>query len=87
MTRRSLSLLAAGLLAMTLAASPAVAQPQPPTTAPPADSALIGLAVYSSDGQKLGAVTHAGMSGGQPAVRAEIGGFLGIGPSIVIIPA
>jgi hypothetical protein len=85
MVRRAL---AAGILAAAIAASPAMAQPAQPTPAPaPAEATLVGLAVYSSDGQRLGQVTHAGMSGNQPAVRAEIGNFLGIGPSAVIIPA
>jgi hypothetical protein len=77
--------LAAGILAAAIAASPAMAQPAQPSA--PAEATLVGLAVYSSDGQRLGQVTHAGMSGDQPAVRAEIGNFLGIGPSAVIIPA
>jgi hypothetical protein len=82
MVRRAL---AAGILAAALASSPAMAQPAPPPA--PAEATLVGLAVYSSDGQRLGQVTHAGMSGNQPAVRAEIGNFLGLGPSAVIITA
>jgi hypothetical protein len=77
---------AAVALSGAAAAGPVVAQPAP---APPAQSEqnLLGLAVFSSDGQKLGAVTQVGMSGAQQAVRAEIGGFLGLGPRSVIIPA
>ena len=68
------------------ATSPAIAQPaQPPSES--AEAALVGLAVYSSDGQKLGEVTHARMMGDQPVVRAEFGTFLGAGSVAVIIPA
>jgi len=46
---------------------------------------FVGLAVYTSDGEKIGQVTHVGLAGGKPAVRAELGG-LGLSPSLVIIP-
>lgn len=57
------------------------------TQSPPAQGevALVGLPVYSSDGQKLGEVTQVGTAHGQRAVQAEIGGFLGIGSSPVVI--
>ena len=51
-----------------------------------AQSPLIGLAVYTSDGEKIGQVTHVGLVGSEPAVRAELGGFLGLSPSLVVIP-
>lgn len=85
-------ILAAGLLAMALAAGPAVAQQsQPPPAEPPApqaetDKALIGLPVFSSDGQKLGEVVEVGMvTGGQQAIRTEMGAFLGLGSTPVVI--
>jgi len=55
--------LTAGVVAAAFAASsPIVAQPtQPPSAS--AEAPLIGLAVYSSDGQRLGEVTHASMDG------------------------
>src|SRR5262249_24199063 len=68
------------------ATSPVFAQPaQEPSRS--AEASLVGLAVYSSDGQRLGEVTHARLAGNQPVVRAEFGNVLGIGPVPVIIPA
>lgn len=83
--------LLAGALALALTAGQGLAQERPPTAQqerPPAAQmeALRGLPVYSSDGQKLGQITQVGMSGTQPAVRAEIGGFLDVGQSAVVIP-
>lgn len=85
------TLLAAGLLGAALAAAPASAQQSQPTP-PPAplaqpDSSLVGLPVYSSDGHKLGDVTEVGTFGGRRMLRAEIGTFLGMGSSPVLIPA
>jgi hypothetical protein len=79
-------LLVAGALALAGTATSALAQEkQPPATQP--EVTLIGLPVYSSDDQKLGLITEVGVSGAQRAVRAEIGGFLGIGSTPVVIPA
>jgi sporulation protein YlmC with PRC-barrel domain len=71
---------------------PPAAQPAPPTPqtqpeASPVDQSLIGLSVYSSDGQRLGEVAEVGMAGGTPAVRVEMGEFLGLGSSSVIVNA
>jgi len=77
--------LAAGLLAVGLMGTPSFAQQAQPPAAqvqPP----LVGLAVYSSDGEKLGQVTQVGTAEGKPAVRAELGGFLDVAPSLVLIP-
>ena len=77
---------AAAVIAAVLIATPTLAQ----QTQPPAvqtEHPLVGLAVYSSDGAKLGQVTQVGTAGGQPAVRAELGGFLDVAPSAVVIPA
>jgi hypothetical protein len=71
-----------GALALALAAAPSLAQEQPKAQM----ESLVGLAVYSSDGQKLGQITQVGLSGTQPAVRAEIGGFLDVQQSAVVIP-
>jgi hypothetical protein len=60
-------------------------QQQPPPAAE-AEASLVGLPVYSSDGQKLGEVTRVGTVGGQRILHAEIGTFLGLGPSPVLIP-
>jgi hypothetical protein len=73
-------------LATVLAGFPASAQQSPPPTTQPG-ATLVGLPVYSSDGQKLGEVTSASGIGSRPALRAEMGAFLGLGPSIVLIDA
>lgn len=87
------SRLAAGILASIVAAGFAAAQ-TPQTTQPTetqpgtrADAALVGLPVYSSDGQRLGQIAEVGSSSGQPAVRAEMEESLGIGTRSVIIVA
>jgi hypothetical protein len=79
------ALLVAAALALAGITSALAQEKQPPAAQP--EVTLVGLPVYSSDGQKLGAVTEVGLSGTQRAVRAEIGGFLGIGSSPVVIPA
>jgi PRC-barrel domain protein len=77
---------AAAVIAAGLTATPTLAQQgQPPAVQ--TEHELVGLAVYSSDGEKLGQVTQVGTAGGQPAVRAELGGFLDVAPSAVVIPA
>ena len=77
-------LLAVGVIAAVLAATPPVtAQPTQQSSAPE-ETALIGLSVYSSDGQKLGEVTQASMA--DNLLVADFGKFLGIGPTGVIIP-
>ncbi len=84
------SRLALGLLALALAAGSASAQQTPPAENQPgahADAALIGLPVYSSDGQRLGQIAEVGSSSGQPAVRAEMDEALGIGARSVVIVA
>src|SRR5262245_22440222 len=84
---------AAGIVVAALAATPTLAQqaqPSQPQAQPPVaqiEPEVVGLAVYSSDGEKLGQVTHVGTAAGQPAVRAELGGFLDVAPSAVVIPA
>ncbi len=50
------------------------------------DKAMIGLPVFSSDGQRLGQVTEVGeLPGGHQAIRAEMGEFLGIGSTHVVV--
>jgi sporulation protein YlmC with PRC-barrel domain len=91
------SILAAGTIAFAMATSISLAQ-QTPAPAPEApspdrpaaqklDPSFVGLAVYSSDGHKLGEVAEVGMAGNTPVVRAEMGEFLGLGASSVIINA
>jgi hypothetical protein len=50
------------------------------------DAWLVGLPLYSSDGKKLGQVTEVVAAAGQGAVRAEMGTFLGLGPTSILIP-
>ena len=69
------------VVAATLALSPAFAQQHSAQRKP----TLVGLPVYSSDGQKLGEVTEEGRTGGKATVRADMGTFFGSGPNIVLI--
>src|SRR5688572_1405188 len=79
-----LLLLACALATITtMSASAQQSQSAPAQT----ETELVGLPVYSSDGQKLGEVTQVGNSDGQVAVRAELGETLGIGSRSVVIPA
>jgi len=57
-------------------------------SAAPAKNPLIGLAVFSSDGSKLGSVQSidAGPDGKVKAIRFKTGGFLGFGGKLVEIP-
>lgn len=81
------SALIAAALALPFAASmPCSAQQEAPP-AEQSETGLVGLPVYSSDGEKLGEVMEVGTVAGQRALRAEIGAFLGMGPTPVLIPA
>ena len=53
----------------------------------PADATLVGLPIYSSDGQRLGQIAEVGSSRGQGAGRAsgDGGKFFGIGTRTVIM--
>ena len=57
-------------------------------TAPAKANPLIGLAVFSSDGSKLGTVhsVSAEPDGKVKAIRLKTGGFLGFGGKMVQIP-
>lgn len=71
---------------------PPKAVPQRPTdmsaTAPGKVNPLVGLAVFSSDGSKMGTVqsVSAGPDGSLKAIRFKTGGFLGFGGKLVAIP-
>src|SRR5262245_40473690 len=67
-------------------ASPA-ARPDKSATAPKANP-LIGLAVFSSDGSRLGTVqaVNAEPDGKVKAIHIKTGGFLGFGGKMVAIP-
>jgi sporulation protein YlmC with PRC-barrel domain len=68
------------------APTPAV-RPDKSVTAPKADP-LIGLAVFSSDGSRLGTVqeVNAEPGGKVMAIHIKTGGFLGFGGKMVAIP-
>ena len=77
------------LAAFTLPfAVPLLANAQQKKVAPAqqSDAWLVGLPLYSSDGKKLGQVTEVVTAAGQRAVRAEMGTFLGLGPTPILIP-
>src|SRR5262245_55968881 len=86
-------LLAAGALVAILAAAPLSAQQnqpqqgQPPRSQMEEGKAMVGRAVSSSGGQKLGEVVEVGLSGGQEAIRAKMGELLGLGSTAVVIGA
>ena len=79
------TLLTAAVIGLALPVVPVFAQQSPP--AAQSEVNLVGLPVYSSDGQKLGEVTRVGDVAGKRLLHAEIGEFLGLGPSPVLIPA
>lgn len=57
-------------------------------SAAPAKNPMIGLNIFSSDGNKLGSVqsVDAGPDGKVKAIRFKTGGFLGFGGKLVEIP-
>ena len=57
-------------------------------TAPAKVNPLVGLAVFSSDGSKIGTVqsVSAAPDGTVKAIRLKAGGFLGFGGKLVAIP-
>jgi hypothetical protein len=77
--------------ATPLAVLPALAQQSEaqqtePQRAEPGTSP-IGLPIYTSDGEHLGEVIQVISYGDKPALRAEIGSFLGLGVTTAVIPA
>jgi sporulation protein YlmC with PRC-barrel domain len=71
-------------VALALNIMPAMAQQTPPDTAQQ-ETSIIGLPIYSSDGEKLGEVTQVGLHEGQRAVVAQLEASLGEG-AMVLIP-
>jgi hypothetical protein len=73
---------------------PPATRPTPPApnnksaTAPAKANSLVGMAVFSADGSKLGAVqsVDAEPDGKVKAIRIKTGGFLGFGGKLVAIP-
>jgi hypothetical protein len=84
-TKLRSALLAAFILSF---AAPLLANAQQKKVGPAQQSNawLVGLPLYSSDGKKLGQVTEVVTAAGQSAVRAEMGTFLGLGPTSILIP-
>ena len=72
--------------AAPLVVMPALAQQTEMQSAEPSTSA-VGLPVYTSDGEHLGEVVQIISFGDKPALRAEIGSFLGLGTTTAVIPA
>ena len=64
------------------------AVPEMTVKTPIKGNALVGLAVFSSDGSKLGAVRSValGPDGNVRAIYLKTGGFLGFGGKVVAIP-
>jgi PRC-barrel domain len=78
--------LCSGVLAVLLATAPAMAQEkQEPSKGQP-EAALVGLPIFSSDGEKLGEIKQVVTEMGEKVALADMGTFLGMGPSTVIIP-
>jgi sporulation protein YlmC with PRC-barrel domain len=72
-------------VATALGSLPVTAQQARPDTAQQ-ETSVIGLPIYSSDGEKLGEVTQVGMHEGQQAVVAQLEPSVGKGAK-VLIPA
>src|SRR5215831_929702 len=70
--------LLAALTLLFAAPLPGNAQQKKVPPAQQSDARLVGLPLYSSDGEKLGEVTQIVTAAGQRAVRAEMGAFLGL---------
>jgi PRC-barrel domain len=70
------------------AKTPAAPSPTGRQSAAPAKNPMIGLTVFSSDGNKLGSVQSidAGADGTVRTIRLKTGGFLGFGGKLVEIP-
>ena len=62
--------------------------PDKSATAPGKANPLVGLAVFSSDGSKVGTVQRVSSApdGSVKAIQIKTGGFLGFGAKLVAIP-
>jgi sporulation protein YlmC with PRC-barrel domain len=80
-------LLAVSALAIAFAATPAMSQHQQRPPAGKAHRALVGLAIFTSDGKEIGKVLATGIDkDDQFVLIAEIERLLGIGSLAVAIP-
>jgi hypothetical protein len=77
-------ILVPAIVALGLAASPALTQTRSPAAEEQVN--LVGLPVYSSDGERLGEVVEVADANGRRMLQAEFGAFLGLGPTASIIP-
>ena len=70
----------------TIERSPA-ASPSDKAAQAPADGKLVGLPVYTSDGQRIGRVSAVAMGtdGSVKEIHAKVGGFFGFGATLVRI--
>jgi PRC-barrel domain len=78
---------ALALAAATPLAVTSVQAQQSETQAAEPTTTAIGLPIYTSDGEHLGEVVQIISYGDKPALRAEIGSFLGLGATTAVIPA
>jgi len=79
------SMVMIAMVALTFGALPATAQETRPDTAQQ-ETSMMGLSIYSSDGEKLGQVMQVGTHEGQQAVVAQLEPDFGKGAT-VLIPA
>ena len=76
---------ARALLGFALVVAVTTTQVSAQQSPPPPASAFVGLPVYSSDGQQLGQVISANTAVGKTSLRVEMGTFLGLGPSQILV--
>lgn len=85
------AMLLACTFALLVGAAPGFARDMPSAAKQPSAAAqtLVGAAIYSSDGQKIGTVisVDVGEDGTIKSVKGEIEGFLGLGSSSLRISA
>jgi PRC-barrel domain len=81
------AIVGAGMLAFVLGSAPALARPEPERPAAEVTAPLYRLAIFTSDGVEIGAVTDTGTDeDGHTVLLAEIGQPLGFGLETVAIP-
>ena len=79
--------LAAGMVAFMLGSAPALARPEPELPAAEATAPRYRLAIFTSDGVKIGAITDTGTDeDGHTVLLAEVGLPLGFATETVAIP-
>ena len=82
-----LSIIAAGIFALMVGPMPVLAGMAPEPPAAEEAAPIYGIAIFTSDGVKIGTVTDTGTDeDGSTVLLAEIGQPLGIGAETVAIP-